>query len=105
VADFESDKDIMGVKQAKQTFKLEDYQTKIDVLTQQVNCLEKALEESEQNCQDLLREKQLNHSRQFKDFMKDTIKVCRVSVSEALDNFIKKDCSEMQVKLRKSFIS
>jgi hypothetical protein len=53
----------MVVSEAMKTNRLEDYESQIQVLTQQVKCLEKALEDSELNCHDLLKDKQSTYQK------------------------------------------
>lgn len=47
IAEYENDKDFMVVREVQKTHKLEDYLSQIEVLSQQVKCLEIALEDSE----------------------------------------------------------
>ncbi|CDW74824.1 kinesin motor domain containing protein [Stylonychia lemnae] len=105
IAEFESDKDLMLVNERKQTHRLEDFQSQIQVFNSQINCLERALEDSERTCQDLLREKQTLYQKSIKDFLNETIKLKRIKVSDALDNFINKPQTFTAQNVRKSYIT
>ena len=105
VADYETRKDEMSVHEARQQALLEDNENRISVFTQQVAVLEKALEESENSCQELLRNKQELYYMQFSDFLKEDLKISQIQVSESLNSIIQQNSLESINKLRKSYIT
>ena len=47
IAEYESDKDSMMIHDLKQERKIDEFENQVRVLTQQVECLAKALEDSD----------------------------------------------------------
>ena len=90
VTEQESEKDFLFGKEVTPTHKMRHLENSIKSLDQQVKDIERALEESEQRCSVLARERQEWAHKKAQEMFEETFKVLSITMSTSIEKLLNK---------------